>query len=106
MLDEGALLSIFDPKVEVKQVESDLGLKYSNEGNLSSWAPAKSISEAADNADAIVLLTEWEEFKFIEWNEITKKMRSPSSIIDTRNIIDQNYIFSNGTKVWRLGVDN
>ena len=99
LLDEGASLSIFDPKVEAKQIEIDLGLRYSNEGNLSSWAPAKSITEAADNADAIVLLTEWEEFKFIEWNEITKKMRSPSWIFDTRNIIDQNYIFSYGTKV-------
>ena len=78
-------------------------MKYSN--TTCPWAPAKSIADAAENADAIVLLTEWEEFKFIEWNDITKK-RSPSWIFDTRNIIDQNYIFSYGTKVWRIGADN
>ena len=65
-----------------------------------------SIYEAANNADAIVVLTEWEEFKQINWGEVSKIMRTPSWVIDTRNILNYENAVDNGLKVWRLGVDN
>ena len=46
-----------------------------------------------------------EEFKNINWEKISKKMRAPSWLIDTRNIVNHEYAIKNGLKVWRLGVD-
>ena len=106
LIDEGANLSIYDPKVEEKQIEIDLSSKSNEKGTISSWRMTNSIYEAANNADAIVVLTEWEEFKQINWGEVSKIMRAPSWVIDTRNILNYENAVDNGLKVWRLGVDN
>ncbi len=105
LIEEGACLSIYDPKVEKKQIESDLGLNCSNEVKISSWIFANNIFEAAKNADAIVILTEWHEFRYIEWEKIYKIMRKPSWLIDTRNIANYKKAESFGIKIWRIGID-
>ena len=106
LIDEGANLSIYDPKVNEKQIEIDLCAKPNYEVTISSWSMANSIYEAANNADAVVVLTEWEEFKKIDWGNVSKRMRSPSWLIDTRNIVNIKYAIQSGLKVWRLGVDS
>ena len=73
LIDEGAILSIYDPKVEEKQIEIDLSAKSNNKGTISSWKMVNSIYEAAKDADACILLTEWEEFKQIDWERFQKK---------------------------------
>ena len=40
-------------------------------------------NEASIDADAVVVLTEWEEFKSIDWEQLIKIMRQPSWIFDT-----------------------
>ena len=105
LIDEGANLSIYDPQVKETQIEIDLNIKSQKQVTISSWRIAHSIDEAANNSDAIVFLTEWEEFKNINWEKISKKMRAPSWLIDTRNIVNHEYAIKNGLKVWRLGVD-
>ena len=52
------------------------------------------------------MLTDWEQFKYVDWEEISSVMRSPSWLIDTRNIINHEYAISSGLKVWRIGIDN
>ena len=37
-------------------------------------------------ADAIVVLTEWDEFRNLDWEAISSLMRSPAWIFDTRGI--------------------
>jgi len=106
LIDEGANLSIYDPKVEEQQIEIDLSTKSNKQGTMSSWGMADSVYEAANNADALVVLTEWDEFKQINWGKVSEKMRSPSWLIDTRNIVNHENAIDNGLKVWRLGVDN
>ena len=106
LIDEGAILSIYDPKVEEKQIEIDLNAKSNNKGTISSWKMVNSIYEAANDADALVVLTEWEEFKHIDWEKVSKKMRTPSWLIDTRNIVNYKNATDNGLEVWRIGVDN
>ena len=65
-----------------------------------------SIYEAAKDADALVVLTEWEEFKHIDWKKVSKKMRTPSWLIDTRNIACHKEALNHGISVWRVGIDN
>ena len=40
-----------------------------------------------DNADAVVILTEWDEYSKINWKEVSKKMRKPGWVFDSRSII-------------------
>ena len=46
--------------------------------------------DAAKSSDAIILLTEWQEFREIRWEEIYEIMRQPAWIFDTRNICNVN----------------
>ena len=57
------------------QIKVELNLHSRNtiydeiEGN---WNSADSISEASSSSDAIVIITEWDEFKQFNWKEIKK----------------------------------
>ena len=48
-------------------------------------------------------MTEWEEFKNIDWNIISSKMRKPSWIFDTRNIVDKESAIKSGLNFWEVG---
>ena len=106
LLKEGCKLSIYDPKVNCDQIESDLGLPKSNflsENDDSEWIFSDSIINAAKNSDAILVLTEWEEFKHINWQILSTSMRKPSWVFDTRIIINKKEVQSSGINIWQLG---
>ena len=103
-------LLIYDPKVKKSQISEDLNQKEiepHNANTLSgSWKFCKSQEEAVINSDALVILTEWDEFKKINWLNLKNKMRSPSWIFDTRNISNFKDAINAGFKVWRIGSKN
>ena len=72
---EGAQISSFDPIV--KSVEN-LSMKVSAD-----------IKQNVTGADAIVLLTEWQEFKEIDPKEISVLV-TQKIIIDSRNLLNKN----------------
>ncbi len=97
MIEEGALLSIHDPKVDHNQIEKDLGIisistcenkledeSYKNKGG---WTYAPSANASLTGADASIILTEWKEYENIDWHMAKKIMRSPSWIFDARSIL-------------------
>ena len=47
--------------------------------------------EAARNADAIIILTEWEEYKILDYTHLKEVMRG-EIIIDSRNILNPTYL--------------
>lgn len=51
--------------------------------------------DAAEGADAILLITEWKEFRMPSWNRVRQIMKTPV-IIDGRNIYDKNEMSENG----------
>ena len=114
LINEGAFLSINDPKVSKEQIEKDLGMQslknginYSERINFfnleGKWFFEDSIYKAVQNSDAIVVLTEWEEYKKINWELVSKEMRKPSWIFDTRSILDKKEIIKNNLMLWRIG---
>ena len=108
LIEEGALLAIYDPKVNSVQVENDLCLTAQDDlSKISSgsFKKVETISEAADAADALVILTEWQEFKNIDWESISKIMRKPSWLFDTRGISDYISAKKFGINIWLLGRD-
>ena len=42
------------------------------------WKKFYSIDSCVENADAIVVITEWEEFRRLDWKEIAKRMIPPA----------------------------
>ncbi len=105
LLEEGAKLNIYDPKVKKSQIEKDLNLKElgSNNNNQGSWEFFNSPKSALINADAAVILTEWEEFKSIDFNHLSKSMRSPCWLFDTRSITNCDLKNSENINVWKIG---
>ena len=84
LLAETANVVIFDPKVSEAQIRKDLGVAEDNE----KVCIAKDPYEAAEEADAILVLTEWDIFKTLDFTKIYNNMRKPAFIYDGRNILD------------------
>ena len=106
LLIEGAKLSIFDERVSYEQIKNDLkGCQDSNNNSFreGSWTFNKDILEITLNADAIIVLTESEIFKSLDWAEISKNMRSPSWLFDTRGIVNIKEAIKNNINVWSVG---
>ncbi len=62
--------------------------------------------EAADGAHAIAIMTEWDEYRTIDYNRIFQKMEKPAFIFDGRNILDHQKLFDIGFNVYPLGKEN
>lgn len=63
---------------------------------------AKDIYDSVVDADALVLVTEWKEFRMPSWNAIKKLMRVPL-VIDGRNIYDKAELAENGFTYYSIG---
>ncbi|KAK6013953.1 UDP-glucose/GDP-mannose dehydrogenase family, UDP binding domain protein, partial [Ostertagia ostertagi] len=54
---------------------------------------------AAEDAHAIVVLTEWDEFKTLDYERIYKTMKHPASVFDGRLILDQRQLREYGFRL-------
>ena len=102
LLEEGCYLSIYDPKVEKSQIQSEFS-KFSGNSFNKSWNMAGSVYEAVSEVDALIFLTEWEEFSNLNYEIISEAMNIPKWIFDTRNIVEYKKIKDYGFKLWKLG---
>lgn len=93
LLEEGAYISAYDPK----------GMENAKE--LLNIDMAKNYLEAAKGADAILILTEWDEFKNMDYSELAKGVLG-KIIFDYRNILDSTKAREAGFIIHRLGRDN
>jgi len=59
--------------------------------------------EAARGAHAIAVLTEWKEYKTLDYKKIFDSMERPSFIFDGRNILNHQELFKIGFNVFPLG---
>ena len=62
----------------------------------------KNAEQACKNADAVILMTEWDEFRYLDYNRIKKIMNAPV-IFDFRNHLDRNNLISIGFSFNNLG---
>ena len=106
LLQEGSNLSIYDPKVKAIQVENALKIKENinlDSHNNANWHFSKSIQSCIEGSDAVLILTEWAEFEHLDWNMISKKMRKPSWVFDTRCTKNLDLAKKYGLNVWKIG---
>ena len=101
LLEEGAVLQIVDPKVSESQMARDLGQPAgAGEG---SWQQVPEVQQAASGADALLLLTEWQQFAVIDWQQVAALMRQPAWLFDARAKADGALARAAGLQVWTVG---
>ena len=105
LIENGAELLINDPVVSKMQIEMELGLKEfeNNNRNIGKWQFIADINKSADNADAIVVVTEWEDYKNLNWRKLSDLLRKPSWIFDTRGIIPISLLKELSSYYWQIG---
>jgi len=107
LLEEGAQLAIHDPKVASHQIAQDLHqdpapLAEALSGT-GSWAKAGSVEDAVTRADAVLVLTEWNDYRNLNWMSLAARMRKPAWVFDARAITDHEQVRSAGLTLWSVG---
>lgn len=93
LLDKGAKIKAYDPKaIETAKIIFGDKIVYSSNSY-----------EALENADALILITEWNEFKRPSFDKIKSKLKEPI-IFDGRNQYDKKRMTDRGIKYISLGV--
>ena len=92
LLEAGCVVKVFDP-VAMDECKRRVGdaVTYS-----------KDMYDTVLNADALLLLTEWKQFRLPSWGVINKSMKSPL-VIDGRNIYDYDEMNKNGFDYYCIG---
>lgn len=85
LLAEQARVTVYDPKVPADEIRRDVLGPEANNARLS---VAASAYEAVAGAHAVAVLTEWDEFKQLDFAKIYAAMAKPAFVFDGRNILN------------------
>jgi len=99
LIDEQANVSIYDPKVPEAQIRRDLGLAE----DATAVTICDDAYEATKNAHAVLILTEWDEFKALDFKKIYDQMNLPAFLFDGRNLLDLDALRSIGFEATGIG---
>ncbi|WP_282164667.1 nucleotide sugar dehydrogenase [Cellulophaga baltica] len=105
LLEERAELSVFDPQVKEQTIFRDLDYLNTRtpEENKNLVTVVDNPMDQVENAHAIAVLTEWDEFKTYDWQEIYDKMLKPAFIFDGRRLLDKAQMEEIGFNYYRIG---
>lgn len=105
LLSEQARVSVYDPKVSSVKMQSDLNYlnTRTEDENLKLVQTVSNPYEAAQDAHAIAIMTEWDEFKDYDWQKIYKSMKKPAFIFDGRNILEKSKMEAIGFEYFAIG---
>lgn len=89
LLNEQAELVVYDPKVTEEQIFSDLDYlgSRSNGANRQAVTVVNDPMEACKGAHAIAVLTEWDEFRELDWKKVYDNMLKPAFLFDGRRLL-------------------
>jgi UDPglucose 6-dehydrogenase len=91
MIKEGAVLLAYDPKGMEKCNQLHPAIKT-----------VESPYDVAKDAEALVIATEWTDFKNLDWVRIRESMRTPL-VFDGRNLMDPAEMISLGFEYYSMG---
>ena len=90
LIKKGAIVSYYDPTGEKKEFE-----------NLSNCNFYMNINDSVKKADLIILHTEWDEFKSLNFNSLIKKRKT--SLYDLRNLLNTEDIKAKNLEYFSIG---
>lgn len=92
LLEAGCTVRVYDP-VAMNECRRRIGDKIYY---------ATDMYDAVLDADALLMLTEWKQFRLPSWGVVNKSMKNPL-IIDGRNIYDAEELKQNGFEYYCIG---
>lgn len=95
LADEHAHLVVTDPKA-LPEAKKDLA-------HIANVVLEDDPYEAAKDADAIIIMTEWDCYKTLDWQKIYALMRKPALLFDARNILVPTAMKKIGFNVLAIG---
>jgi UDPglucose 6-dehydrogenase len=101
LLEEKGSLKIYDPQVTKDSVLSSLGI--ADESSLDRLSFCNSPEDACAGTHAIAILTEWDEFKEIDYKKVLTSMLRPAHIFDGRNLLDLQKLKGMGYRAFGIG---
>jgi UDPglucose 6-dehydrogenase len=93
LLHAGCKVKAYDP-VAMQEAKRKLGDKITY---------SKNIYDAVEDADALLVVTEWKEFRVPIWNDVKQSMKK-AVIFDGRNIYEPNELKKEGISYFGIGV--
>lgn len=105
LIEEHAHITVYDPKVKKEQMLADLNYlgTRSAEENEKYLTVVNSAYESSQDAHAIAVLTEWDEFIDLNWSDIYQAMMKPAFVFDGRRILDNEMLSNIGFKIYKIG---
>jgi UDPglucose 6-dehydrogenase len=111
LIEDGADIHIYDPKVSEAKIKADMRYVWELNGLIEGKIIQKlnqifvydTYQEALDQAHAVAVLTEWDEFTTYDWASIYEKMYKPAFVFDGRNILDVDQLTAIGFQVKGIG---
>ncbi len=91
LLADGAEVRAYDPQAMEKVAARNSSLRLT-----------KDEYEAANGAEAVIVATEWPQFKQLDWGTIFNSMARPL-IIDTRNLLNPQQMIDLGFEYYSVG---
>ena len=66
------------------------------------WQPCTNHCVAV-RAAAVLLLTEWQQFRQLDWPALAAVLRQPAGLFDARAVADAGAVRAAGLRVWLVG---
>jgi Predicted UDP-glucose 6-dehydrogenase len=108
LLNEQALISVYDPKVVKEKVYTDLDYlnTRASEENRSLVSVKKDPYDACKGVHAVAILTEWDQFKQLDWVKIYNNMQKPAFLFDGRGLLNKEDMDAIGFVFYKIGSGN
>jgi UDPglucose 6-dehydrogenase len=109
LMQDGANCIVYDPQVDEALMKSDLLDEYTGQSQVTAESVEKQLKvvgsafAACSGSHAVAVLTEWDEFKDLDWKAIFDSMVKPAFVFDGRNILDHAHLRELGFIVYALG---
>ena len=105
LLNEQAEIVVYDPKVSKERIYADLEYldTHSSEEIRDRVKVMNTTEEACKDSHAVAVLTEWDEFKELDWKGIYNDMLKPAFLFDGRRLLDRKTNEDFGFEFYAIG---
>jgi len=91
LVDKGAVVKAHDPKAALEEIQLHKEFKF-----------CKDPYEVAESSDALIMVTEWPEYRQLDFGLIRTKMKRPI-LFDAKNMLDDKLLTEKGFKYFGIG---
>ncbi len=105
LMNEQAEIVVYDPKVSKERIYADLEYlgTHSSEEIRERLKVVNTAQVACKDSHAVAILTEWDEFKNLDWQAVYDDMLKPAFLFDGRRLLNKSDLEKVGFEVFVIG---